>query len=124
LIALIPTQDATQEFKVETNALGPEFGRFADGVINLVSKSGSNGFHGSAYEFLRNKVLNANTFFNNEKGQPTPAFTQNQYGVNVGGPIKKDKTFFFVGWEGFRQCYGVPFTESVPTDLQRVGNFS
>jgi hypothetical protein len=124
LIALIPTQDATQEFKVETNALGPEFGRFAGGVINLVSKSGSNGFHGSAYEFLRNKVLNANTFFNNEKGQPTPAFTQNQYGVNVGGPIKKDKTFFFVGWEGFRQRYGVPFTESVPTNLQRVGNFS
>jgi hypothetical protein len=124
LIALIPTQDATQEFKVETNSLGPEFGRFSGGVINLVSKSGSNGFHGSAYEFLRNKVLNANSFFNNKAGVPTSAFTQNQYGANLGGPIKKDKTFFFVGWEGFRQRYGVPFTESVPTLQQRVGDFS
>lgn len=124
LVALIPTQDSTQEFKVETNAPGPEFGRFAGGVINMVSKSGSNGFHGTAYEFLRNKDLNANTFFNNEAGTPRGAFTQNQYGANFGGPIKKDKTFFFAGWEGFRLRYGVPFTESVPTLQQRMGDFS
>ena len=102
LIALIPTQDAMQEFKVQTNSLGPEFGRFAGGVINLTSKSGSNEFHGQLYEFLRNKVLNANTFFNNRAGLSTPSFTQNQYGANIGGPIKKDKTFFFFAWEGFR----------------------
>jgi hypothetical protein len=124
LVALVPTQDSTQEFKVETNAPGPEFGRFAGGVVNMVSKSGSNGFHGTAYEFLRNKVLNANTFFDNQAGTPRGAFTQNQYGANLGGPIKKDKTFFFVGWEGFRLRYGVPFTESVPTLQQRVGDFS
>jgi hypothetical protein len=124
LVALVPTQDSTQEFKVETNSPGPEFGRFAGGVINLVSKSGSNDFHGTAYEFLRNKVLNANTFFDNRAGTPRGAFTQNQYGANLGGPIKRDKTFFFVGWEGFRLRYGVPFTESVPTLQQRMGDFS
>jgi hypothetical protein len=124
LIALIPTQDATQEFRVQTNSLGPEFGRFAGGVINLVSKSGSNSIHGSGYEFLRNKVLNANTFFNNSSGKPVPAFTQNQYGANVGGPIKKDKTFFFFAWEGFRLRYGFPFLVAVPTAQQRIGDFS
>ncbi len=124
LIALIPTQDSIQEFKVQTNDEGPEFGRFAGGVINLISKSGSNDFHGTAYEFLRNKVLNANAFFNNLSGLPAPAFTQNQYGANVGGPVKKNKTFFFVGWEGFGLRYAIPFTDSVPTLAQRQGNFS
>ena len=124
LVALVPTQDSTQEFKVETNSPGPEYGRFAGGVVNMLSKSGSNGFHGTAYEFLRNKELNANTFFNNEAGIPRGSFTQNQYGVNVGGPIKKDKTFFFAGWEGFRLRYGAPFTLDVPTLQQRVGDFS
>lgn len=124
LIALIPTQDAMQEFRVQTNSLGPEFGRFAGGVINLVSKSGSNEFHGSTYEFLRNKVLNANTFFNNLTGKPVPAFTQNQFGSNIGGPIRKDKTFFFFSYEGFRLRYGVPFLVAVPTGAQRAGDFS
>jgi hypothetical protein len=72
LIALVPTQDAMQEFRVQTNALGPEFGRFTGGVINLTSKSGTNQFHGSAYEFLRNRVLNANTFFNNAMARYGP----------------------------------------------------
>ena len=124
LIALIPTQDAMQEFKVQTNSLGPEFGRFAGGVINLTSKSGSNSIHGGLYEFLRNKVLNSNSFFNNSSGKPRPAFTQNQYGANVGGPIIKDKTFFFFGWEGFRQRQGSPYLFAVPTLQQRAGDFS
>jgi len=124
LIALIPNQDAMQEFRVQTNSLGPEFGRFAGGVINLVSKSGTNDFHGGAYEFLRNKVLNANTFFNNSSSKSRPAFTQNQYGANFGGPIRKNKTFFFVAWEGFRLRYGVPVLVAVPTAQQRSGDFS
>jgi hypothetical protein len=124
LIALIPTQDAMQEFKVQTSSLGPEFGRFAGGVISLTSKSGSNSFHVAGYEFLRNKVLNANTFFNNSSGKPRPAFTQNQYGANIGGPIKRDKTFFFFAWEGFRQRQGQPYLLSVPTAQQRNGDFS
>jgi len=124
LIAIVPTQDAIQEFRVQTNSLGPEFGRFTGGVISLTSKSGANEFHGSAYEFLRNRVLNANTFFNNRNSTARPAFTQNQFGANIGGPVIKDKTFFFFAYEGFRQRYGQSFTSSVPTDAFRAGDFS
>ena len=123
-VAILPTQDAISEFKVQTNGVGPEFGRIAGGVINLTSKSGTNQFHGSGYEFLRNKVLNANNFFNNSSGAPRPAFTQNQYGANIGGPVKKDKTFFFFSWEGFRLRQGQPFLLPVPTAQQRAGDFS
>ena len=115
VVTVIPTQDAIEEFKVQTNNLGPEYGRFAGGVINLSTKSGTNGFHGSAYEFLRNKVLNANDFFSNAGGVPRPPFTQNQYGVNGGGPVIKDKLFFFSSYEGFRQRKGSALTTWVPT---------
>jgi len=121
---LIPSQDAVQEFRVQTNNLGPEFGRLAGGVINLTTKSGTNSFHGSAYEFLRNRSLNANTFFNNRAGVKRPAFTQNQFGVTFGGPIRKDKTFFFGSYEGFRLRQGSSYVFSVPTDPMRAGNFS
>ncbi|MBY0503881.1 MAG: carboxypeptidase-like regulatory domain-containing protein [Bryobacteraceae bacterium] len=121
---LVPTQDAVQEFKVQTNNLGPEFGRLAGGVINLTTKSGTNSFHGSAYEFFRNRSLNANTFFNNRAGVGRPAFSQNQFGLSGGGPVIKDKTFFFGSYEGFRLRQGQSYVFSVPTDLQRGGNFS
>jgi Carboxypeptidase regulatory-like domain len=124
LTALVPTQDAIQEFRVQTNNLGPEFGRLAGGAINLTTKSGTNAFHGSAYEFFRNKLLNANTFFNNKAGVDRPAFSQNQYGANVGGPVIKDKTFFFFSWEGFRLRQGASYVFSVPTDGMRAGDFS
>lgn len=121
---LVPTQDAVQEFKVQTNNLGPEFGRLAGGVINLSTKSGTNAFHGGLYEFLRNRSLNANTFFNNRAGVARPAFSQNQFGGTFGGPVRKDKTFFFGSYEGFRLRQGQSYVFSVPTDLQRNGNFS
>ena len=121
---LVPSQDVVQEFKVQTNNLGPEFGRLAGGVINLSTKSGTNSFHGSAYEYLRNRSLNANTFFNNRAGVGRPAFTQNQFGATAGGPIRKDKTFFFGGYEGFRLRQGSSYVFSVPTDAMRTGNFS
>jgi outer membrane receptor protein involved in Fe transport len=124
VVTLIPTQDAIEEFKVQTNNLGPEYGRFAGGVINLNTKSGTNSFHGSAYEFLRNKVLNANDFFANAGGVERPPFTQNQFGVNGGGPIIKDKLFFFSSYEGFRQRKGSILTSWAPTDLERSGDFS
>ena len=124
LTALVPTQDAVQEFRVQTNGLGPEFGRFAGGVINLTTKSGTNSFHGSAYEFFRNRSLNANTFFNNRAGVKRPAFSQNQYGVNAGGPIRRDKTFFFGSYEGFKLRQGQSYVYSVPTDPMRGGNFA
>ncbi len=124
VVTVIPTQDAIQEFKVQTNNLGPEYGRFAGGVINLSTKSGTNGFHGSVYEFLRNKQLNANDFFSNAGGNPRPAFTQNQFGGNVGGPVIKDKLFFFSSYEGFRQRKGSTLTTWVPTAAERSGDFS
>jgi outer membrane receptor protein involved in Fe transport len=124
VVTVIPTQDAIQEFKVQTNNLGPEFGRFAGGVINLSTKSGTNSFHGSAYEFLRNKLLNANDFFSNEGGVPRPAFSQNQFGANGGGPVIKDKLFFFSSYEGFRQRKGNTLTAWMPTAAERSGDFS
>jgi hypothetical protein len=124
IVTVIPTQDAIQEFKVQTNNLGPEYGRFAGGVINLSTKAGSNSFHGSAYEFLRNKVFDANDFFSARAGLPVPAFTQNQFGVNVGGPVIKNKLFFFSSYEGYRLRKGNTLTTSVPTIAERGGDFS
>jgi hypothetical protein len=124
LLALVPTQDAVQEFKVQTNNLGPEWGRFAGGVINLTTKSGSNSVHGTGYEFLRNKVLNANDFFSNASGVGRPPFVQNQFGANVGGPAIKDKLFWFQSYEGYRQRRGQSYLLSVPTAGYRNGDFS
>ena len=124
VVTVIPTQDAIEEFKVQTNNLGPEYGRFAGGVINLSTKSGTNAFHGSLYEFLRNKVLNANDFFSNAGGIHRPPFTQNQFGVNGGGPIIKDKLFFFSTYEGFRQRKGSTLSTWVPNANERSGDFS
>ena len=124
LTALVPTQDAVQEFKIQTNNLGSEFGRFAGGVINMATKSGSNEFHGSAYEFLRNKVLNSNTFFNNASGIGTPPFVQNQYGANVGGPVAKDKVFFFSSFEGYSQRQGRSLLIDSPTVAMQRGDFT
>src|SRR5262249_35598288 len=84
---LVPVQDAIQEFRVDSNAVSAEFGRFSGGVVNMASKSGANQLHGTAYEYLRNKVLNANDFFNNRSGVKRNAFTQNQYGASASGPI-------------------------------------
>ena len=124
LLSLVPTQDSIQEFKVQTNALGAEFGRFAGGVINMTTKSGGNQFHGTAYEFLRNKELNANPFFNNASGIGRPPFTQNQWGANIGGPIVKDTLFFFSSYESYRQRAARSLLLDSPTTLMQSGDFS
>ncbi len=121
---IIPTQDAIGEFKVQYNNVGPEWGKFSGGVINFSTKSGSNEWHGSAYEFLRNKVLNANQFFANAAGIPRSPFTQNQYGATLGGPAVKEKLFFFFSWESFGLRQGTVFTTTVPTLPERSGDFS
>jgi len=130
-VNLVPTQDSIQEFKVETNNLSAEWGRFAGGVINFTTKTGTNLIHGTAYEFLRNKVLNANNFFNNASGINVAPFTQNQFGANGGGPVYipgvydgRSKTFWFAGYEGFRQRIGQTFVTTVPTVAERTGDFS
>src|ERR1700756_5188857 len=131
LPVVIPTQDSIQEFKVQTSNLGADWGKFSGGVINLSTKSGTNTPHGEAYEYLRNKVLNANDFFLNKNHLPRPPFTQNQFGANAGGPLViphvydgRDKTFWFFSWEGFRLRTGTAFTTTVPTPAERQGNFS
>lgn len=126
-----PSVDAVSEFKVETNSLSAEFGRFNGGVISVVTKSGGNAVHGSAYEFLRNSAMDANTFFNNRARIPLGALRRNQYGFTFGGPVVlpklyrgRDRTFFFVDYEGFRESQLATASFTVPTDLERRGDFS
>jgi hypothetical protein len=131
ITSLVPTQDSLQEFKVETNNLTPDYGRLAGGAIQFRTKSGTNHLHGTAYEYLRNRVLNSNTYFGNQAHLPTPAFTQNQYGFNLGGPVYiphvydgHNKTFFFVNFEGFALRQGVTYTTTVPSAADLTGNLS
>ncbi len=94
------------------------------GVVNLQIKSGSNEFHGSAFEFARNDSLDANNWFNNRAGRAKPDFSQHQFGGTIGGPIIKDKTFFFADYQGLRITQGLSYLSTVPSDLMREGNFS
>lgn len=129
LPVIIPTQDSIGEFKVQYNNLGAEWGKFSGGITNLSTKSGSNAFHGSVYEFFRNRVLNANEYFNKQDellaGSPNKAtpWEQNQYGFQVGGPVIKDKTFFYTSWEQYRQRTSAPFITTVPAAGFLSGNF-
>lgn len=118
---IAPNPDAVEEFRVITNNYDAEFGRFAGGVVNILTKSGTNQIHGSLFEFLRNTDLNANTWGATSK----PPLHRNQFGGSVGGPIKKDKTFFFGTYSGLRQIT-TTFVNSavVPTAAERSGNFS
>jgi len=109
IVAFVPSPDAVSEFRVQTNNNSAEYGRYTGGVINIASKSGSNEFHGSVYEYLRNRAVNAGDFFANSNGAGKPAFTQNQFGAALGGPVRKDKTFFFANYEGFRLRQGRVF---------------
>lgn len=121
---LFLTVDSTEEFKVQTNGMSAEFGRTSGGVISMISKSGSNGTHGSLFEFLRNDKLNANDFFANKAGRAITPSRVNQFGGTVGGPIKKDKIFYFFNYEGYRERTSSLETVTAPTDAQRAGDFS
>ena len=121
LPAVQPTPDSIEEFRVLTNTFDAEYGRNSGAVVNVVTKSGTNNFHGNVYEFFRNKVLNSSGYFDSEK----PDFKQNQFGGTLGGPIKKDRTFFFASYEGRRIRQGISSDSfSVPTDAERLGDFS
>jgi hypothetical protein len=116
-----PNPDAVQEFRVITNGYSAEFGRFAAGVIDVITKSGSNTYHGALFEFLRNDALDANTWGAISK----PPLRRNQFGGTVGGPIKHDKLFFFGSYSGLRQRFQDFNTGAiVPTDRERLGDFS
>jgi len=123
--AFSPTPDGTQEFKVLTNSFGPQFGRSGGGVVNVVTRGGSNAFHGSLYEYFRNDRLKANNYFANARGQRRGLFNFNQFGVAVGGPVRKDRTFFFADYQGHRErISGGAGTATVPTPTERAGDFS
>jgi hypothetical protein len=119
--AIQPSPDAVQEFRVLTNTFNAEFGRNSGSVINIVTRSGSNAFHGSAYEFFRNNALDAKGYFD----FVNPDNRQNQFGATLGGPIKKNSTFFFSSYEERRLTQGISSDPVlVPTAVERTGNFS
>ena len=123
-VVLFPSVDSLDEFKLQTSTYSAEFGRSLGGVVNLQIKSGTNSYRGSGYEFHRNDAFDANNFFNNRAGRPKPDFNQNQFGGTLGGPVFKDKTFFFFDYQGHREEQGQTFLSTVPSELMRQGNFS
>ncbi len=128
---IFPSLDQIQEYKVQTNNFSAEFGNTAGGVINVISKTGTNQLHGSLYDFVRNDKLEANNFFANRGGIPIAPLRFNQFGVSVGGPVLipkvyngRNKTFFFFSYEGLRWVRALTATGTMPTALQRDGDFS
>src|SRR5437868_3611105 len=121
---VLPPVDAVQEFKVQTSDFSAEFGRSGAAVLNATIKSGTNEFHGAAWEFLRNDKFDAADFFENAGGIKKGEYRQNQYGVSGGGPVIKNKIFFFGDYEGLRRRQGTVLTGSVPTLLERNSNFT
>jgi hypothetical protein len=118
---LLPNQDGIQEFKMQTSGRDATTGRTGGAAVNLVTKSGGNDFHGTAFEFFRNSDLDARNYFDPPK---IPAFHQNQFGGSLGGRIKRDRTFFFIDLQKSYTIQGQTFLQSVPTALEREGNFS
>src|SRR5438874_2741203 len=127
-LIMVPTIDSIQEFRVMTSNYSAEYGAAAGAMTVVQTKSGSNDFHCSAYEFLRNDKLDANTFFNNRLGVAKPPFRRNEFGATAGGRIRRDKTFFFADYQGIRIRQPRTITSSIPTLAQRgmlqSGDFS
>src|SRR5215467_14628254 len=119
-----PSVDTIQEFKVLTNPYSAEYGRSPGAAVVVTTKGGTNQVHGVAYEYLRNRVLDANDFFSNRSGLAKPENVQNQFGGNLGGPVKKDKLFGFFDYEGTRIRKGVSRLTTVPLDNERAGLFT
>src|SRR5271167_5200954 len=111
----VPATDSIQEFIVSTNLYDASLGRNAGSVVSAVTKSGSNEIHGNVYEFFRNTMLDANNFFLNRADIPRPAYQRNQFGATVGGPIVKDRAWFFVSYQGTREKNGTSLTNSIGT---------
>jgi hypothetical protein len=117
---VVPSPDSLREFRILTNSYTAEFGRAGGSIVTVITKNGTNEYHGSAYEFLRNDYFDARNFFS----PGVPALKQHQFGGTLGGRIIRDRTFFFASYEGFRQTRGVPASTAVPSLLVRQGNFT
>jgi hypothetical protein len=123
-LLVFPSVDSIQEFRVERNSFSAEFGQAQGAVVNLITKGGSNEFHGTAFEFYRNDSLNANNFFLNRAGQPKAQLKYNNYGGNFSGPIIKNRVFFFWSEEWRRERRGQVLSANVPTAAEKIGDFS
>jgi len=130
-VAVTPTPDAIEDIKVQVNAYDAEYGRTTGGIVNAVTKSGTNELHGNVHHFHQNRALNSNDFLSNKAGMPKFPWLWNQFGFAFGGPVYlpkvykgRDRTFFFVNYEGLRHTDGRIYTQTVPTPLQRQGDFS
>ncbi|MBS1853269.1 MAG: TonB-dependent receptor [Acidobacteria bacterium] len=121
-INILPSPDAVQEFSVDSNGMSAKFDQ--PSVVNIITKGGGNAFHGSAYDYFKNRVLNANSYFGNYNNLPKGVFQYNQFGGAIGGPIRKNKAFFFFNYEGLRNPTSSPFSARIPTLLERQGDFS
>ncbi|HZQ52346.1 MAG TPA: TonB-dependent receptor [Bryobacteraceae bacterium] len=122
--ALTPSVDAIQEFRVESGNYGAQYGRAAGGVVIASIKSGTNQFHGTLFEYLRNNVLDANDFFANRAGLRKPPLRRNQFGATLGGPVLRNRSFFFVSYQGERQTSSQSGVTTVPLPAMAQGNFS
>jgi hypothetical protein len=129
--AIVPPPDAVQEFKLQSGNFSAEFGHSTGGIVNAAIKSGSNGLHGDAWEYVRNTLFNANDYFANQSGTPRPAYHQNQFGFTAGGPVLipklyngRNKTFFFADYQGTRINTPSASTSSVPTAAMHSSNFT
>jgi hypothetical protein len=122
-VTYLPSPEAVEEFKVQQTNFSAEYGFSGASVVNVITRSGSNKFHGSGYEFFRDDSLDANDWFNNRQGNPIPPLRRNNYGFTFGGPIIKNKTFFFVDYDGFRSKGLSTSNAAVPTDAMRTGDF-
>ncbi len=121
--AIIPNLDSISEFRIITNNYDAEYGNYSGGQINVVTKSGTNSLHGSGFEFLRNTALDAKNYFSLPT-DPTPVFRQNQFGGTLGGPIRKDKTFFFLDYQATRQTQAPTVNVQMPSVANFGGNFA
>lgn len=119
----LPSPEAVEEFKVQQTNFSAEYGFSGASVVNMITRSGSNSFHGSVYDFFRDDSLDANNWFSNRNGDPIPALRRNNYGFTFGGPLIKNKTFFFVDYDGYRSMGLATANAGVPTDLMRTGDF-
>jgi hypothetical protein len=119
-----PPPDAIQEFRLQTRTYSTEFGTSAGAVVNASIKSGTNRFHGDAFEYARNSVLDSNTYYNRQKNIPKGVFSQNQFGGTIGGPILRDRTFFFGDYQGLRSTKDVTVSSVVPSHRMKGGDFT
>ncbi len=120
----IPSPEAVEEFKVQQTNFSAEYGFSGASILNMVTRSGSNSFHGSAYDFVRNTITDANDWFNDRSGIPIPPVHRHDFGATFGGPIWKNKTFFFFDYEGLRSSNMQTYRAGVPSAAERTGNFS